>query len=508
MRILRASLAAAITAVVLVSGGIIGSVPAEASISLKAVLRYTAVHLAWSSQGSGKTYQVQYAPSSKFTSATTVSTTATSTIINHLTANKTYYFRVRVAGKSWSASVSRKAYRPSTFGGYAVQKPIKVSTDNVSGSTIDLSWATASGQYACFRISISPSPSGGQPATQCTTSYTITGLKRSTTYSIKLYTVAPATTSGGISWPAIDISAASSTITRTTSNYALSAPSDLSLVLPQRTYQATLSWSAASPTPASTDYYQVLLGSDTAVSKSVKKYKVAATNTKMTITGLTSNHVYYARVIVINSSGTQRSDRSGYLLVKTLAKHGTLTGTVATSAPTGTVVAVAYNSSGELDGQADVASDGTYSLSVPPGAHRVRISYLGESNFYSSWVSATASPAIVSTQATYYTAVNESSTTLPKTTIGSGHVVSGSVLDNKTGSKVGGATVSIQKQKSSTAWETLGSTYSSGTYKFQGVTTGTYRFRISYLGSTVYKSTNVTKAVSGNLSLNLRVLRR
>lgn len=483
----------------LTGGAVVGSISSAeaATYNLKATLKYTAVHLSWKSQGSGKTYQVQYATSSTFSSAKTATTTGTSTTVNRLASGKTWYFRVRAVGSSWSPKVSKKTYRPSSYGGNKVEKAYKITTDNVSGSTIDLSWSTPSAQFACFRIAISPTPPSGQPAVQCTTAYTLTGLQKGTKYVIKLYTVAPAEKSDGISWPAIDISGASSSVSRTTSNYALAAPDDLTLVKPQRTYQATVKWTA-SPNLAAGDSYRILMAANSGMTKSKKWYGTKTTDTQMTMVKLSSNGLYYIRVVVVDANNKQRSDFSGYLLVKTLPKYGILTGSVSTSAPKKDLVAVAYDSSGEVQAQSDIASNGSYSLRVAPGTDKVRITYIGSDNYYSSWVSATASPAVNSSQATRYSVANEATTTLPTTTIGQGYGFSGTVIDAKTGNTVSGATVTISNVDGST--ETIGSVYSSGSYSFNGVPAGNYRIRASYVGSTVYKSINTYTTVSGNVS--------
>lgn len=501
---------AASAAVLVFAGAVVQAVPADAAISVRAMTHYTAVHLSWKSQGSGKTYQIQYSTSSSFKSAKSLTTKSTSAVVNRLTSGKSYYFRVRVSGKSWSPAVkAAKTSRPKTYNGNKVEKATKISTDNVTQSSIDLTWSTPSGQYACFRIQVSPTPSGGQPPVQCTTAYTLTGLSRLTTYSIKLYTVVPAGSWNGVGWPAIDITGASSTITRKTSNYTLGAPTQVRNVLPQRTNQATIAWTPPEGGLAPTDNYRVLLGDDQAVTKKVKSYTAPGTDSQITITSLTPNHVYYARVFVVDANGAQKSDRSGYRLVKTLMPYGFLTGKVISTEPPSTMVAVAYNSAGELDGQVDIAADGTYRLPVAPGAHRVRISYLAGGNAYSSWVG-TTNPAVTSDKATVYTVNNEAETPVADTTIQGGFRIAGVVRDAKTNGVVSGATVSLQARNAAGGYETLASTYTTGSYHFLGVPTqATYRIRISYVGSTVYRATNVAvPALTGDLNLDLKILRK
>lgn len=508
---------AALAGALIASLGLVSTLPADgASYGLSATAKWTAVRLTWKSQGTGKTYQVQYASSSTFKSAKTIEVSTNVAYVNRLAASKTYYFRVRTKGtSSWSPKVTKKtqAY-PKTFQGNAVQKATKISTDDVSGSAIDLTWTTPSGQLACFRVIVSPAPTTGQPAIQCTTSFTLTGLKKSTKYGIKIYTVAPA--SGG--WPAIDITSGTSTIYRTTSSYTLAGPGDLTLVAPQRTNRVSLKWSApTNPAPAATDAYRVLLATNSSMSKGAFWYGTTTKDTQLTLTGLPSNKAYYARVVVVNATTLkQRSDRSGYVLAKTLISHGSLTGKVSTSAPVRELVAVAYNSAGEVADQADVQADGSYTLSVRPyssgttsEAYKVRITYIGGGNYFSSWVSTTASPAVNSAQATGFRVGNESSTTLPPTTIASGRVIDGTVLDSRTGRAVSGATVSLLNTNGSRR-ELIASAYSSsGKFSFKGIADGNYVLRASYVGSKTYKATtSASFKISANTSRTIKLPRR
>ncbi len=509
MKPIRKWLAAALTGILVASLGLVSTGPAQGlSYGLKAAVKYTAVHLTWTSQGAGKTYQVQYATSSSFKSSSTIEVATNSTYVNQLAGKKTYYFRVRTKGTtSWSPKVSKKTSYPKTYNGTAVEKATSISTDNVSGSAIDLTWATPSGQYACFRIKVSPTPTSGQPAVQCTTATTLTGLKKATTYSINLYTVAPA--SGG--WPDINITSATSTIRRTTSSYPLGGAGDVTLVLPQRTSQATLTWTApTNPSPAATDSYRILLGTNSAM-KNPTWYKAITQDTTITMTGLAPDRIYYARVVVVDTATlTQRSDRSGYLLVKTITLHGALNGSVSTSAPKKDVVAVAYNSAGEVAAQSDIDSDGSYSLVVrpfntgtTPETYKVRITYIGSDNYASSWVSTKASPAVNSSQAASFSVGNEAATGLPATRIVGANVVSGTVVDAKTGKPVAGAIVSLLNVDG--ARETIASAYSGGSFRYKGIPNGHYILRASYVGSSTYKaiSTQVTVTADGSFTIKL-----
>jgi hypothetical protein len=512
MKSMRKWLAAALTAILVASMGLVSAGPATGvSYGLKASVNYTAVHLTWTSQGAGKTYQVQYGTSSSFKGARTIEVSTNGTYVNELTGKKTYYFRVRTKGSSsWSPKVSKKTSYPGSYNGTKVEKATKISTDNVSGSSIDLTWTTPSGQYACFRIKSSPAPKTGQPGIQCTTAYTMTGLSKATKYGITLWTVAPA--SGG--WPAVNISGGTKTIYRTTSSYPLAGPGDLKLVMPQRTWQATLDWSAPSnPAPAATDSYRILLGDNSAMKKA-RWYKDITQDTKITMTGLSNNGIYYARVVVVDTATLkQRSDRSGYLLVKTLRTHGSLTGSVSTSAPLHDLVADAYNSAGELADQADIKSDGSYVLSVrpfnsgsTPEVYKVRIAYIGDGNYASSWVSTTSSPAVNPNQASTFSVDNEANTNLPSTKIAAGHVITGKVIDARGGKTVSGALVTLQNIDGPK--QLIASAYSSGTFTFKGVPSGSYTLRASYVGSSTYKAINTNIVITADGAYTIKLPRK
>jgi hypothetical protein len=509
---MRKWLAAALTAILVASMGLVSAGPATGvSYGLKASVHYTAVHLTWTAQAAGATYQVQYGTSSSFKGARTIEVSTNSTYVNELTGKKTYYFRVRTKGTtSWSPKVSKKTSYAGSYNGTKVEKATKISTDDVSGSAIDLTWSTPSGQYACFRVKTSPAPKTGQPGIQCTTAFTLTGLSKSTKYGITLWTVAPA--SGG--WPAVNISSGTKTIYRTTSAYTLAGPSDLKLVPPQRTWQASLDWTAPSnPAPAATDSYRILLGDNSAM-KNARWYKDTTQDTKITMTGLSSSDIYYARVVVVDTATHKlRSDRSGYLLVKTLTTHGSLTGSVSTSAPLHDLVADAYNSAGELADQTDIKSDGSYVLNVrpfnsgsTPEVYKVRIAYVGDGNFASSWVSTTASPAVNSSQATTFKVGNEGNTDLPSTKIAAGHVITGNVIDARGGKAVSGALVTLQNVDGPK--QLIASAYSSGTFAFKGVPSGSYTLRASYVGSSTYKAINTNIVITADGAYTIKLPRK
>ena len=487
--------ATALTVISLVSAPLGASAADKYALSSK--IRYTAVSLSWKAQAGASVYQVQYGTSSTFKSASIVDASGTTKIINRLSTGRTYYFRVRVKGtSSWSSKVSRVPSHPKFYDtGYKVEKAIKISTDNVSGSAIDFTWTTPSAQYACFRFSVSPTPSGGQPAIQCTTVFTLKGLKKGTKYTVKLYTALPAATSDGVKWPDIDITGASSSLSKTTSNFTLAAPDDLRLTS-QGAYGATIKWNApSSPAPAATDRYRIQLAANTAMTKSASWFANTTTTTSFTLTGLSSNKVRYVRVIMVDAAGKQKSDKSNYLLVKTLIPRGTITGTIS-GAPAGDVVAVAYDSSGELAAQDDLDGDGNYKLSVRPGTYTVRATYIGGGDYYSSWVGK-SSPALVSGAATPLVVKYGKATAAGSTKLGHGAKISGTVVDS-TGAKVSGAVVSLLIGASG-GNEVLGSVLSSGTYSINGVPKGSFRIRVKFIGSATYPTAaSYSLTVSGS----------
>lgn len=465
--------------------------------------KYTAARLSWTAVSGATAYEVQYSKSSTFSSPTSVTTTTNYAYANRLSTGSTYYFRVRVktpALSSWTnASSSFHPYYPSKYPGTenAVQKAINLAADNVSGSTIDLTWATASGQYECFRIAVSPTPSGGQPEVVCNPNYVIKGLSRSTTYAIKIYTVLAA----GDGWPDIDLSGASSTLNVTTSDYELAAPYDLT-ISNQKSASVTVGWTAPDRMK-STYVYKVQVAMNTAMTSSMIWWPTTTPTNSITLTGLKSNTAYFVRVVVVDANGTQRSDKSSYILAKTLIPAGTITGKI-TGPPAADVVAVAYDTaSGELADQVDVASDGSYKLSVRPGTYRVRATYIGNANYYSSWVSSTVNPAVVSSQADILTVKLETNTAAAATVLGSGAKVTGTAVDQISGAVVAPVEVSLLSGLTGSHEVIARTMTNSGTFIFNGVPDGGYRIRIEYNSGDGYqrKTVSVTVAAKGNVTI-------
>ena len=170
----------------------------------------------------------------------------------------------------------------------------------------------------------------------------------------------------------------------------LAAPYDLT-ISNQKSASVTVGWTAPDRMK-STYVYKVQVAMNTAMTSSMIWWPTTTPTNSITLTGLKSNTAYFVRVVVVDANGTQRSDKSSYILAKTLIPAGTITGKI-TGPPAADVVAVAYDTaSGELADQVDVASDGSYKLSVRPGTYRVRATYIGNANYYSSWVSSTVNP--------------------------------------------------------------------------------------------------------------------
>jgi hypothetical protein len=136
----------------------------------------------------------------------------------------------------------------------------------------------------------------------------------------------------------------------------------------------------------------------------------------------------------------------------------------------------------------------------------VRIAYIGGGNFASSWVSTTANPAVNSSQATTFSVVNEGNTDLPSTKIAAGHVITGTVIDAKTGKAVSGALVTLQNTNGPS--QLIASAYSSGTFSFKGVINGSYTLRASYVGSSTYKATNLNVTITADGAYTIKLARK
>lgn len=455
-----------------------------------------AITMSWGSVSGASNYRVQYSTSSTFSSTTpgvTVATTQTTVV--GLKVNTTYYFRVAVSttsgdttGNTWSAVKSGKT-------SYFYAAPTGFAVDNIGGSFIEFHWTGVSGAPG-YRVK---AESTGNPTIYQSVSSpnaTVTGLKKSTTYTLQVYVEQPPT--GDL--PAVQQGPYSSSLSATTSDYDLPAPGDFS-VAHQGTSSIDLTWTA--PQGMTGDFrYQVQYALDTSMSVGATWYPQTTTGTSLTVTGLQTNTNYYMRLRVIDSTGKQRSDRSDYLLGKTRLETGTIKGTMS-GAPTRETVVDAYTASGELAAQSNVASDGSYSLTVRPGSYRLHVTYLGRANLTSLWATSGSDGSRLMTEATAITVSTGQAITAPPVRLGQGATISGTIVD-PTGEPVGAVDVSALADVGDE--EVIDTTRSApnGAYALQGLPDGKYWLRMVY-SKDGFRTRSIWVDVVGKRVVSVRV---
>ncbi|MFT4218675.1 MAG: fibronectin type III domain-containing protein [Micropruina sp.] len=449
------------------------------------------VELTWTSVAGAKAYDVQYAASSSFKSATTVKTTTTDYWVQGLTRNKKYYFRVAVndgtSSRVWS---DVKSATPK----YLYTAPTSLATTNVGGTFVDLAWPYVLGAPA-YRLIATPTKGGASISSDSDNSDgngRVSGLKKNTRYKIKVAVLLAATKTS----PAVRMSPYSTaSVTVTTSNYPVEAP--LNVILKSRTAESlTLSWKA--PGNFKTGYfYQIQYALNRTMSRSAK-YAATTTSTTQTLKGLTDNTDYYVRVRVVDGSKRQKSDYSDSQQAKTPTKFGTIVGTVS-GPPSSDVVVNAYGTSGRLVDTANV-SGGKYTLTVRPGSYRVQATYLGNAGFTSLWAASGSQGGRIPSEATQVKVNYDQTTTAPAVTLTKGATVTGTIYDagNKPIAKAGMVDVSLRNGNTGSR-EVIAQARneSDGGYALRGIPNGTWWLRFVYNLGDGFEARSIKVTVSG-----------
>ena len=456
----------------------------------------SAVQVTWTAVSGATNYAVQYSKSSSFSSPTSVVVASPEAVVTGLTVNTTYYFRVAAStaagsttGNSWSSSKSAKPV-------YTYAAPTGLAVDNMGGTSIELHWNAISGAPG-YRVRAYSSGNPTVYQSTNTNAIVLTGLKKSTNYYISVYVEQPATGS----LPALQQGPNSSEIQQTTSSYELAAPSDFA-VASQAPTSVGLTWTA--PTGMQPGYvYQIQYALDTAMSSGMKYYSQTTSGTSITVNGLSPDTNYYMRIRVIDASGAQKSDRSDYILAKTRLATGVISGKV-TGAPTGDIVVDAFTTNSELAAQSNVASDGSYSLTVRPGTYRIHVTYVGSSNYTSLWARSGTDGGRVTSEASDVSVSTGATVTAPQVKLGAGAVVNGKVVD-PSGNAISSVDVSVLSGSTSEREVIeLGRTDSSGNYSIHGLPDGQYWLRYLY-GGDGFANRSIWIDVSGRQVVAFRV---
>ena len=462
----------------------------------------TAIKVTWAAVTGAAKYTVRYSTSSSFSSYKDQSTTGTSAVVEGLTTGSTYYVKVAAVDSAGAASA---------FSSYASAKPAHLfaaptglAAENVSGTSIELTWLNVPGSPG-YRVSLASSGNPTVYFSTITERATVTGLKKGTAYTINVYVEQPPM--NGL--PALQMGPSSSSIKVTTSTYDLAAPANVKLV--EQTYsQVKIAWEAPDGMQSGWKY-QLNYALNSAMTSS-PKWGTPVDTTSATLTGLQVDTAYYVRVRVVDGTGAQRSDLSDSIIAKTIVATGQLKGRVS-GAPASHVVAAAYDSSGEMAQQVDLASDGSYTFDVRPGTYKVQAIYIGTGNYTSEWAAASGSGSVVPSAAAPLSVTVGETTKAPDIVLGQGGQVTGQILD-PSGEPVPDVYVTALSAVTSER-EVLAEamTDSSGNYRLRGLPAGSYWLRMIYssdgfLTRSIYVTVAEGQTLTTNATLDLASFRK
>ncbi|MCB0911284.1 MAG: fibronectin type III domain-containing protein [Propionibacteriaceae bacterium] len=376
---------------------------------------------------------------------------------------------------------------------YQFKTPTKLTTTIVGSTQIEMEWLHVSGAPA-YVIVASSSSDSTKTFRSGNNTIAMTGLKRGTTYSVKV-AVASSTLSS-----ASRISAYSTSLKVKTANNALNAPSDLA-VTTATSSTAKLTWTAPANV-AATDIYSVTYALDSGLKKSPKTQKTTNNTPSITLTDMAADTNFYVRVKVIDKdSGSTRSDTSDFGLIKTRAETGKITGTIAGPSASDVVV-TAYDKSSDVVGQSDLKSNGTFTLTVRPGTYRVLATYVGQDGYTSLWAQAGSSGAALMSDGTQYAVTLGGTTALPTITLAKGATAAGVVKGVGEG-LLGNVDVTAMLS-GEVAARAVSSTDSKteGEYSLEGLAPGTYTIRFKYRGINTsgvgFKTATESVTISGS----------
>ena len=164
------------------------SVPAPSNLVATATSTST-IDLSWNNNATGEeSFEIQRStsPSSGFTNIATLNAGATSYTDENLSANTTYYYRVRASVNGEFSNWSNTANATTNDNPPTIPAPSNLVATATSTSTIDLSWNDNSTGEDFFEIQRSTSPNAGfvrvTTVSRGVTSYTDENLSANTTY--------------------------------------------------------------------------------------------------------------------------------------------------------------------------------------------------------------------------------------------------------------------------------------------------------------------------------------
>ena len=259
----------------------------------------TQASLSWSAPSDGGSaitdYTIQYSTDnsswSTFADGTSTSTSAT---VTGLTKNTVYYFRVAAVNAIGTGSYSTSA---STTVLGVPDAPTSLSAASNANNQASLSWSAPANnggsaitdyviQYSTDGTTFSTFADG----TSTSTSVTVTGLSSNTLYYFRVAAV-----------NAIGTSSYSSSASTTVLPNPPGQVTNLATASPT-TSQMTLSWTAPNNGGSAITDYTVQYSTDGNTFSTFADG--TSTSTSVTVTGLSSNTLYYFRVAAVNAIGT------------------------------------------------------------------------------------------------------------------------------------------------------------------------------------------------------------
>jgi RHS repeat-associated protein len=330
--------------VVMVSGG----PPAAPSATTASSITSTSFTANWGSASGATSYRLDVSTVSNFASFVSgynnLTVSGTSQSVTGLSANTTYYYRVRAvnsSGTSGNSNTITVLSLPAT--------PTASAASAITNTGFTANWGSVSGA-ASYRLDVSTVNtfssfvSGYNNLTVSTTSQLVTGLSANTTYYYRVRAVS----SGGAT------SAHSNTITSVTAPAIPTANAATVLT----TTSFTANWASVSGASG----YRLDVSTVNTFASFVGSYNnFTVTGTSQSVTGLSAGTTYYYRVRAVNSAGTASGNSSTITTVTVPAAPGA---TSATAVTTTSFTANWGSVTGATGFRLDVSTSNTFSSYV------------------------------------------------------------------------------------------------------------------------------------------------
>ena len=300
--------------VVMVSGG----PPAAPSATTASSITSTSFTANWGSVSGATSYRLDVSTVSNFASFVSgynnLTVSGTTQSVTGLSANTTYYYRVRAVnsgGTSGNSNTITVLSLPAT--------PTANAASAITNTGFTANWSSVSGA-ASYRLDVSTVNtfasfvSGYNNLTVSTTSQTVSGLSANTTY---YYRVRAVNSGGGIT-------SNSNVINPMTATAAPSANAATALA----TTSFTANWASVSGASG----YRLDVSIVNTFASFVGSYNnLTVTGTSQSVTGLSAGTTYYYRVRAVNSAGTASGNSSTITTVTVPAAPGATEATAATT---------------------------------------------------------------------------------------------------------------------------------------------------------------------------------